>query len=94
MPTVPHTGVAFLAYGRHPLHQSTLAMTRNMGTTDRNIRMVTAGMAIVLAVLTSGAVQAILLVVAGILVVTSVMRTCPVYSILGTSTTDVPRKAA
>ena len=63
-------------------------MEINMGTIDRVIRTI---IAIVIAVLfyqgiITGTTGIILLVVAGIFVLTSLFKVCPIYAILGLST--------
>jgi hypothetical protein len=63
-------------------------MKRNMGNLDRVIRVV---LAVIFAVLTltgavSGARGIVLLVVAGVFVLTSVVSFCPLYTLFGIST--------
>lgn len=69
-------------------------MKKNMGTTDRIIRVL---VAVVLGVLyytqiISGTIGIALLVVAGIFVLTSVVSFCPLYAPLGISTCPASRK--
>lgn len=69
-------------------------MKKNMGATDRTIRVL---VAVVLSVLyytqiISGTIGIALLVVAGIFVLTSVVSFCPLYAPLGISTCPVDRK--
>jgi hypothetical protein len=64
-------------------------MTRNMGALDRGLRVfVVAPVAIVLAfVIGAGTVGGIIvLVVAGIMLVSSAMGFCPTYTLIGIST--------
>ncbi|MCS7018156.1 MAG: DUF2892 domain-containing protein [Cytophagales bacterium] len=63
-------------------------MKKNMGTTDRLIRVLVAAViaALYFANIISGTVATILLVVAGIFVLTSLVSFCPLYAPLGIST--------
>lgn len=66
-------------------------MTKNMGGTDRFIRIIVAIIALILyftGTLT-GTVGIIALVVAGIFLLTSFVSFCPLYSILGMNTCGV-----
>lgn len=63
-------------------------MKKNMGTVDRVIRIL---VAVIIAVLyfanvISGAIAIILLIVAGIFIVTSFLGFCPLYILFGLST--------
>jgi len=63
-------------------------MKKNMGTTDRTIRIL---VAVIIAVLyfanvISGTLAIILLILAGIFVVTSILGFCPLYVLFGWST--------
>lgn len=67
-------------------------MKKNMGSADRVIRIL---LAIVFAALyfngmVSGMLGYGLLVLAGIFVLTSLVSSCPIYSVLGVSTCPVP----
>ena len=64
-------------------------MTRNVGTTDRIIRLVAAAVALLVAFFGVGAsttLGIVLIIVAVALAVTAFVRFCPVYRILGMST--------
>ncbi|GGE28418.1 YgaP family membrane protein [Sphingobacterium cellulitidis] len=63
-------------------------MKKNMGSQDKLIRII---IAIIIAILyftnvISGTLAIVLLVVAGIFILTSIIGICPIYSILGIST--------
>ncbi|OYD42897.1 hypothetical protein CHU00_17775 [Sphingobacterium cellulitidis] len=63
-------------------------MKKNMGSQDKLIRII---IAIIIAILyftnvISGTLAIVLLVVAGIFILTSIIGICPLYSILGIST--------
>lgn len=63
-------------------------MKRNMGTTDRVIRVI---IAVVIAILynagvISGTLGVVLLVLAGIFLLTSLVSFCPIYRVLGMKT--------
>ena len=67
---------------------------KNMGTIDRIIRIV---IAIVIAILyfagiVSGTLAIILLVIAGIFILTSLVSTCPLYLPFGIKTCKVEKK--
>ena len=69
-------------------------MKKNMGTTDKVIRII---IAIVLAILfftkiITGTLGIVLLVVAGIFVLTSLISFCPLYTIFGCSTCPVKKE--
>ncbi len=69
-------------------------MKKNMGSTDKIIRVV---LAIVFAVLyftgtVTGLAGTILLVLGGVFVLTSLVSFCPLYAIVGLSTCPVPER--
>jgi len=63
-------------------------MKKNMGTVDKVIRIVVAAIILVLwfTHVVTGTLAVILLILAGILVVTSLIGTCPLYMLFGLST--------
>lgn len=64
-------------------------MTRNVGTTDRIIRLVAAAVALLVAFVGVGAsspLGVILIIVAIVFAVTAVVRFCPIWRVLGMST--------
>ncbi len=63
-------------------------MKKNMGTADKGIRLLLAAIFIGLFVskLVTGALGIVLLVVAGVFVLTSVVSFCPLYTIAGVKT--------
>jgi len=63
-------------------------MKKNMGTVDKVIRIVVAAIILVLwfTHVITGVLAVILLILAGILVVTSLIGTCPLYLPFGLST--------
>lgn len=63
-------------------------MKKNMGTADRMIRIVIAGVIMFLYFLKiiGGTFAVILLVAAGIFLLTSLIGSCPLYSVLGIRT--------
>ena len=63
-------------------------MKKNMGTVDKVIRIVVAAIILVLYFthVITGTLAVILLILAGILVVTSLIGTCPLYMLFGLST--------
>ncbi len=67
-------------------------MTTNEGTVDRSIRVALAVAAVVGAVLVgaSTVLGIVLLVVAGVLLLTAATGFCPLYRVLGISTCRVP----
>lgn len=67
-------------------------MTTNEGTVDRSIRVALAVAAVVGAVLVgaSSVLGIVLLVVAGVLLLTAATGFCPLYRVLGISTCRVP----
>lgn len=66
-------------------------MVKNIGSTDKFIRMLLAAVIVMLSYLEiiEGTLAIILLVVAGILVITSFLNLCPLYLALGKSTCKV-----
>ncbi|MDP4187169.1 MAG: DUF2892 domain-containing protein [Bacteroidota bacterium] len=63
-------------------------MEKNMGSTDRTIRILVAVVIFVLYFIDviSGALAVILLILASIAIVTSLIGFCPLYKLLGIST--------
>ena len=63
-------------------------MTKNVGSADRAVRLIAAlGLVVIVFVLNlSTALEAVLLIVAAILAVTSMVRMCPLYRLFGFST--------
>ena len=63
-------------------------MKKNMGTVDKVIRIVVTAIILVLYFthVVTGTLAVILLILAGILVVTSLVGTCPLYMLFGLST--------
>lgn len=63
-------------------------MKKNMGTTDTMIRLLAAALIVVLFItnVLSGTLAIVLLVVAGLLVITSIFSFCPMYWPFGIST--------
>ena len=63
-------------------------MKKNMGTIDRVIRILIAALVIVLYFtnIISGTLGIILLIVAGVFILTSLVSVCPLYMPLGIST--------
>jgi hypothetical protein len=68
-------------------------MKTNMGNTDRMIRLFVAAViaALYFAKIITGTVGIVLLVLAGIFVLTSLVRFCPLYAIFGISTCPVKK---
>ncbi len=68
-------------------------MKRNMGNADRIFRFLVAAVIAVLYFLNviSGTVAIVLLVVAGIFILTSLVSVCPLYSLFGISTCPVKK---
>lgn len=69
-------------------------MKKNMGTTDKAIRLI---IAIVIAILyftdtISGTLGIVLLAVAGIFVLTSLINFCPLYTLFGIQTCPINNK--
>jgi len=63
-------------------------MKKNMGTIDRVIRLLIAALVIILYFthVISGTIAIILLIFAGIFILTSIFSFCPLYIVLGIST--------
>ena len=63
-------------------------MKKNMGATDRTIRTLLAVVFILLSLndVISGMVEVVLLLLAGVFLLTSLIGYCPLYSLLGFST--------
>ena len=70
-------------------------MKKNVGKTDKTIRLLVAAVIVVLLVTNTVAVSTtlgiVLAVMAGIFVLTSSVGTCPIYSLLGASTCPVKK---
>jgi hypothetical protein len=69
-------------------------MKLNMGTTDRVIRLVIAALIAIIYYLgyVTGAVAYVLLILGGIFLVTSIVRVCPLYTLLGINTVHKSNK--
>jgi hypothetical protein len=63
-------------------------MKKNMGKTDMIVRLVLAALAVILYFIVNKGLGLILILVALLLVVTSLTRTCPLYYILRTDTLE------
>ncbi|WYI67632.1 DUF2892 domain-containing protein (plasmid) [Thioclava sp. GXIMD4216] len=64
-------------------------MTRNMGKTDRALRVIVAVVLLVLAIagiLPAGLLKILAVIVALVFIVTSLIGTCPLYTIVGIRT--------
>ncbi|MCD6023200.1 MAG: hypothetical protein K0Q91_116 [Fibrobacteria bacterium] len=59
---------------------------KNMGTVDRIVRLVLAAALLYFAAQSTGTVAIVLLVAAAVLVLTSLVRFCPIYRIFGIRT--------
>ena len=68
-------------------------MKRNMGNVDRVIRVLIALLILGawISGFISGTLSLVLLIIAGVFVVTSIFATCPMYRVLGISTCSTPR---
>lgn len=66
-------------------------MKKNMGSADRIIRLIIAAIIVTLYILNviSGTLGIVLIVVAGIFVLTSLISTCPLYLPFGISTRKI-----
>ncbi|MBK8552524.1 MAG: DUF2892 domain-containing protein [Ignavibacteria bacterium] len=66
-------------------------MKKNMGSADKIIRILLAVIVVILyfSNVISGTLGIVLMIFAGVFVVTSFMSSCPMYSILGISTNKV-----
>ncbi len=71
-------------------------MKKNMSVTDRSVRLLVAAVIAVLffTKIITGVLAIVLLVLAGIFVLTSVVRFCPLYALVGISTCPVNEKQA
>ena len=69
-------------------------MKKNLGNTDRIIRLLLAGIFALLWFqnIVTGTWAIVLLVLAGVFVVTSLVSFCPLYAILGKNTCEVKKK--
>jgi len=63
-------------------------MKKNMGKTDMIVRLVLAALAVILYFIVNKGLGLILILVALLLVVTALTRTCPLYYILRTDTLE------
>jgi hypothetical protein len=63
-------------------------MKKNMGSVDKAVRLLVALVVLVLALtkVISGTLAIVLLILAGVLVLTSIVSFCPLYSLLGINT--------
>ena len=63
-------------------------MTKNMGTADKGIRLLLAAIFVGLFMTktVTGALGIVLLVVAGVFVLTSLVSSCPLYTLVGAKT--------
>lgn len=68
-------------------------MQKNMGTADRAIRFLVAAIVVILYLMNvlSGTLGIVLLVVSGIFLLTSFIRFCPLYVLLGISTCSIKK---
>jgi len=68
-------------------------MKANMGKTDKTVRIIIAVIIAVLAYtgVVSGTLATVLLVLAGVFVLTSVISFCPLYTIVGLNTCGVKK---
>jgi len=69
-------------------------MKKNMGSTDKVIRLIVAAMLLVLYFngTVSGTLGVIFIVIAAVFTLTSVISFCPLYSIFGMNTCPVEKK--
>ncbi len=69
-------------------------MKKNMGTTDKIIRLIVAAIfaALYFTNTVTGTIGIVLLVLAGIFVLTSLISVCPLYSMFGISSCPVEKK--
>ncbi len=67
-------------------------MTRNVGTVDRAVRLIVAAVAVLIAFMIGpgSAGGIVLFVVAAIMLITSLIGTCPIYRLFGMNTCRVP----
>ena len=71
-------------------------MKKNMSITDRSVRLLVAAVIAVLffTKILAGTLGIVLLVLAGVFVLTSLVRFCPLYALVGISTCPVNEKQA
>jgi hypothetical protein len=69
-------------------------MKQNMGSADRVIRLMIAALLVVFYFtdLVTGTLAIVALIVAAVFVLTSIMGTCPLYSVFGLNTCGLKRK--
>jgi O-antigen ligase len=69
-------------------------MKRNMGSTDKIVRFVLAAIIAVLYLTgtVTGTLGIVLLVVAGVFIVTSLVNFCPLYTLFGLNTCPIEKK--
>jgi hypothetical protein len=67
-------------------------MKKNVGKTDMIVRLVLAALAVILYFVVSKALGIILIILAIILVVTALTRTCPIWYIFRADTLDKEKK--
>lgn len=69
-------------------------MKKNMGTTDKIIRVIIAAiiLALYLTNIITGTLGIILIILAVVFVFTSIISVCPIYSVFGISTCSVKKK--
>lgn len=69
-------------------------MKKNMGTADRIIRLIVAAVVAILFYTgtISGTLGIVLVVVAGVFVLTSMISFCPLYAIFGMNTCPAPKQ--
>jgi hypothetical protein len=67
-------------------------MKKNVGKTDMIVRLVLAALAVILYFVVNKGLGIILIILAIILVVTALTRTCPLYYIFRTDTLDKEKK--
>ena len=81
-------------FDRNCLTQKSIIMKANMGTTDRVIRLVLAAVMIFLAYsgTVTGIVATVFYILAVVFILTSLVRTCPLYMPFGLSTCKVEKK--
>jgi len=87
---------SFLFYNQHLLHIfvyrvktiKTSVMKKNMGMVDKTVRLVLAALAVVLYFLgaVKGTLALVVLIIAILLVVTSLVSFCPLYTLFGWNT--------
>lgn len=94
MPHLHRVGVFDRPFDRICLIKNLEVMKKNMGSADRIIRLVLAAVMIYLAYsgTVTGIVATILYVLAIVFVLTSLVRTCPLYMPFGLSTCKVEEK--